>query len=432
MKNRNKRNNQQKRVAIISVQGDPLAQLGGQETGGENVYVLEVSKCLSQMGWLVDVFTRLTRKRKKMVRNYGKNVRLIYLKAGPRYFIPKEKVFEYLPEFIGNLLTFKEENKLHYNIIHGNYYLGGWIGVQLKRILKIPLVQTFHSLGHIKYHTLERFGKENVDTEQFQNRIRIEKEIMESTDKIIATSPPEKRDILQYYDFDLENKIEVIPCGVNLRRFRKINLENARNYIKNPNFSLEDKIILYVGRLDWRKGIETLIRAFPRVVEKLSDMKDHLRLVIIGGKIGKKGDIADKQELRRLEGIVKELKIEDKVLFLGRRDQKQLRYYYSAADVCIIPSYYEPFGMTALEAMRCNVPVIASNIGGLSYTIKDGKTGLLFRRVRSKILANKIVKILTKEKLANKLKKNADLMVKDEFGWKKIGPAISKLYQDLL
>lgn len=432
MKNKNKRNNHQKRVAIISVHGDPLARLGGHETGGQNVYVLEISKHLARKGWLVDVFTRLMRKRKKMVRSYGKNVRLIYLKAGPRYFIPKEQAFKQLPEFVGNFLAFKAENKLHYNILHGNYYLSGWVVAQLKRILRVPMVETFHSLGYIKYHTLERFGKENIDTEQFQARIRAEKEIMEAADKIIATSPPEKRDILQYYNFDLESKIEIIPCGVNIKRFRKVSFERAREHIRMPKFSLEDQIILYVGRLDWRKGIESLIKAFPLVLKKLSKMRKHLKIVIIGGKIGKRGDKADKKEFHRLENIAKGLKLEDKILFLGRRDQEKLRYYYSSANVCVIPSYYEPFGMTALEAMHCNVPVIASKIGGLAHTIKDGKTGLLFPRGKERMLSNRIVKVLKKKKLRNRLQNNAYPMVKEKFSWQKIACQISKLYQQLM
>jgi len=156
--NNHKKNQHHKRIAMISVHGDPLAKLGGHATGGQNVYVLELSRYLGRLGWSVDVFVRLTRKRKKLVRNYGKNVRVIYIKAGPRYHVPKEKIFDVLPEFVGNVLTFKASNKLRYDILHGNYHLGGWVAAQLKRMLNIPMVQTFHSLGHIRNHALENIS----------------------------------------------------------------------------------------------------------------------------------------------------------------------------------------------------------------------------------------------------------------------------------
>lgn len=425
----NKRKNNQKRVAMISVHSDPSAKLGGHETGGQNVYVSELSKMLGRMGWSVDIFTRLTRKRRKMVKSHGKNVNIIYIKAGPRYFVPKNELLGTLPEFIANFLSYKEGNKINYGIVHGNYYLGGWVAAQVKRVVNIPMVETFHSLGHIRHRALEKFEKEIIKIEEFEKRLRAEKEIMNTAERIIATSPPEKRDLMYYYDFALEDKIKIIPCGINLKRFRKINTQTARNYI---NFSPEDKIILYVGRIDWRKGIETLIRALPLALRKLPELKEKLKIVIVGGKIGKKGDRADKQEVNRLKEIAKELNIEKKVHFLGRRDQEKLRYYYSSADIFVTPPYYEPFGMTALEAMRCGVVVIASNIGGLSYILKNKKTGLFFPPGNHKSLADRIVNLFQDEKLKDKLVKNAEETVKENYSWKQVASDMVKLYQELL
>lgn len=413
---------------MISVHSDPSAKLGGHETGGQNVYVSELSKALGRIGWSVDIFTRLTRKRTKMVKSYGKNVNIIYIKAGPRYFIRKDKILEKLPEFLGNFLIYKEENKLNYAMVHGNYYLGGWIAAQIKRVLHIPMVETFHSLGHIRHRALEKFEKEKINIEEFGDRLRTEEEIMKATDRIIATTPPEKRDLMHYYDFNLEDKIKVIPCGVNLKRFKKIKFEYARNYINH--FSKKGKIILYVGRIDWRKGIETLIMAFPLVLKRLPKL--NLNLMIIGGKIGKKGDSDDKKEISRLKDIAKELKIQKKVLFLGRKDQKKLCYYYSAADIFVTPPYYEPFGMTALEAMRCGTPVIASNVGGLSYIIQNRKTGLFFPTGNHKILAKKIIQVFKTKRLRNKLIKNSEKMVKENYDWKNVCSEIINLYQELL
>ena len=413
---------------MFTVHSDPSAKLGGSETGGQNVYVSELSKALGQMGWSVDIFTRLTRKRTKMVKSHGKNVNIIYIKAGPRYFISKDKVLEKLPEFIGNFLAYKEENKIDYKMIHGHYYLGGWVAAQVKRILRIPMVETCHSLGYIRHRTLEKFKKESINIENFKERLIAEKEIMKTADAIIATSPPEKSDLMHYYNFDLEDKIKIIPCGVNLKRFRKINRENARDYINH--FSKEDKIISYIGRMDWRKGIETLIRAFPLVLKKLPELS--LKLMIVGGKIGKNGDPADKKEIARLKDIAKELGIEKKICFLGRKNQEKLRYYYSASDIFVIPSYYEPFGMTVLEAMRCGTPIIASKVGGLSYIIQNRKTGIFFPPKNHKILAKKIIQVFENKEQRDNLTEQAEKVVKENYGWHKIASEISKLYQELL
>ncbi len=428
MSNSNNKNNCKKSIAMISVHSDPSAKLGGHETGGQNVYVSELSKALGRMGWSVDIFTRLTRKRTRMIKTYGKNVNIIYIKAGPRYFISKDKVLEKLPEFVGNFLIYKEENKINYRIIHGNYYLGGWVAAQIKGILRVPMIGTFHSLGHVRHRTLEKFEKEDINIENFKERLIAEKEIMEATNAIIATSPPEKRDIMHYYDFKLEDKIKIIPCGVNLKRFRKINFENARDYINH--FSKEDKIILYIGRIDWRKGIETLIKAFPLVSKRMPKL--NLNVMIVGGKIGKRGNISDKKEISRLKNIAKELNIEKRILFLGRRDQKKLRYYYSAGDIFVTPPYYEPFGMTVLEAMRCGLPVIASNVGGLSYIIKNRRTGIFFPPGNHKILARKIIQLFENKRLRNKLTKKAEYMVKENYSWTKVSSDVAKLYQELI
>jgi len=428
MSNSNNKNNRKKSIAIISVHSDPSAKLGGHETGGQNVYVSELSKALGRMGWSVDIFTRLTRKRTKIVKSYGKNVNIIYIKAGPRYFISKDKVLEKLPEFLGNFLIYKEENKIDYDIIHGNYYLGGWVAAQIKKIFRVPMIATFHSLGYIRHRTLEKFEKEDINIENFRERVMAEKEIMRASDAIIATNPVEKRDIIYYYDFNLEDKIKIIPCGVNFKRFRKINFENARDYINH--FSKEDKIILYIGRIDWRKGIETLIKAFPLVLKRLPEL--NLNIMVVGGKIGKRSDPYDKKEINRLKNIAKELNIEKRILFLGRKNQKKLRYYYSSGDVFVTPPYYEPFGMTALEAMRCGVPVIASDVGGLSYTIHNRQTGLLFPPGDYKTLAKKIIELFKNRKLRNKLIKKAEVEVKENYNWTKIASDMAKLYQELI
>ncbi len=427
--NKEKKNNGKKRVAMISVHSDPLSKLGGREAGGQNVYVAELSKELGKMGWTVDIFTRLTRRRTKKMRRAANNVNVVYLKSGPHNHVPKEDLLEKLPEFLGNFLEYKERNKINYSIVHGHYHDGGWVASQIKRVLDIPMVQTFHSLGHVRHRALEKFGEEHIDMEPFEERIKTEQEIMKVTDKIVATNPPERKDILRYYSFDLEEKIEVIPCGVNLQKFRKINKEKAR---KHRNIDKSEVLLLYVGRLDSRKGVETTIRALPKVIRDFSKKNKTVKFMVVGGKIGKRGDKIDIKEKERLLGIAKELGVEDNVVFEGKRDQEKLKNYYSAADIFITAPYYEPFGMTALETMRCGTPIIASNVGGLPYLIKNRKNGLLFPVGKHNSLADRIIKLENDEKMREAVIESGEEMIKEKYGWKIIANDMAKLYQQLI
>lgn len=416
-----------KRLAMISVHSDPLAKIGSLEAGGQNIYVGALSKELGRLGIAVDIFTRRDHKRKKKVLNLSKNVRVIRLAAGPKRFVPKEKLSEHLPEFISGFLHFKKENKLKYNLIHGHYWEGGWTGIQLKRILKIPMVETFHSLGYIRYYTLKKFKKQKLDPEEFNERIKIEKEIIEAADRIIATSPYEKDDIIQYYNLD-PNKIKIVPCGVDLKKFKPADRKEARKKIK---YLENQKIILYVGRIEWRKGLGTLISALGKVTKLRSELKEKIKLIIIGNIKSQKDRKADKQEVKRLKDLARSLGVRELIDFIGLVPQEKLRYYYSAADTCVIPSYYEPFGMVALEAMTAKTPVIASKIGGLQYTVQDRKTGLLFPPRNPKALTEKIIKIFDQPKLASKLVKNARAQIKEKFSWQVIAKKMLELYKEL-
>ncbi len=423
-----RKGNGKKKIAMISVHSDPLAKLGGREAGGQNVYVKEVSKHLGRMGWTVDIFTRLTRRRTKKVRKIAKNVNVIYLKGGPRFHLSKEKLLEKLPEFLGSFLVYKESNKIDYNIVHGHYYDGGWVAMNMKRVLKIPMVQTFHSLGHVRFRALQNIEKD-TDISDFEGRLKTEQEIMQKADKIIATNLPEKKDILHYYSFNLENKIEIIPCGVNFRRFRKIGKEKAR---ERCGISPEDKALLYIGRIDSRKGIETIIRSLPDVKKETDKQNFNLKLIVIGGKIGKRGDREDIKEIERLKEIARSLGVEENVIFKGKRDQEKLRYYYSAADIFITAPYYEPFGMTTLETMRCGTPIIGSQVGGLPYLIKNRKTGLLFPPGNSSSLAKRIITLLNDGKLQEKIIANSEEMIREKYGWKTIAIDMAKVYNGLI
>ncbi len=414
---------------MISIHANPLAKLGGKEMGGQSVYILELGKHLARLGWKVDIFTRMTRKRTKKVTRVAKNLNVIYLKAGPRYETPKEKYFKKLPEFVANFLHYKEKHKLEYSVIHGHYYNGGWVAGHIKKMLRVPMVQTFHTLGYIRHRALQKFVKEDLEmTPSLEERIMAEKEAMKAADKIIATNPSEKQNIVRYYDFGLKDKIATLPCGVNFQKFKKIKKEKAR---VDRNFSPDEKIILYIGRIDPLKGIDVIIKSLPSVIKEFAKRGEKVRFIVIGGKLGKRGNRDDIAEVEKLKQLAKDFNVDKHVVFRGKRSQEKLRYYYSGADVFVTTPYYETFGMTALEAMRCGVPVIASNVGGFPTIIEDEKDGLLFPAGDHKALSKKLIRLLKNEKLQNTLIQNGEEKVRESFGWSKIASDMSDLYRDL-
>lgn len=410
---------------MISDHGDPLEPLGSTEAGGQNVYVYELSRALGRRGWLVDVFTRFDSKTKDQIVNFGKNTRVIRIKAGPLKFVEKNDLFNLLPEFLANLILFIKKERNDYSLIHSHYYFSGWLGVELKRIYHIPLVETFHSLGFIKkqyYRTKDPSP---------DNRLEIEKMTMRTCDKIISTSDSEKKQMIRHYGASAK-KIQVIPAGVNLQRFKPVD----KNYsLRKIGYSTKDKIILFVGRIEKRKGIDTLIKAIPKTIKGLLSCGEgkNLKLIIVGGNPLKRKMIEEEiKEFERLKTIVKKLSLRNIVKFVGGQPQDKLKYFYSAADIVSIPSYYEPFGMVTIEAMACGTPVIGSRVGGIQTTIKNGKNGYLVPAKNPEALADKLIKVLADEKLQKQLGQTAIDIINHRYTWKVIARDVSDLYKKII
>lgn len=389
-----------KRIAVLTDHADPLAPIGGFEAGGENVYILELTRSLAKLGWVIDVFTRWSSLKTTKIAKIGPNVRVIRLKAGPIEYIPRDQLLPLMTEYVENFCTFMKENKLEYLLLHGNYYFSGWAGVQLSKHLGIPHVNTFHTLGAIRHQAL---GTRDHSPKE---RIKIEKEVLNSADRIIATSPPMKEDMVKEYG-TAAKKIVVIPGGVNLNRFTPTPQLLARRVLHlNPNRLM----VLYVGRIERRKGLDTLLSAMYELARRLPERREVLRLYISGSvapqKWEKLPDGPEKQELHRLQGIVEQLKIKDIVRFVGSVNREYLQYYYSSADVTVVPSFYEPFGLVPLESMASGTLVVASKVGGMQWTIKDGKTGLLVPPRDPIVLAEKIQYVLEHPTVRKKMREN--------------------------
>jgi len=402
-------------IALISDHADPAAEIGSEEAGGQNVYVRHVGENLATLGWQVDMFTRKVHPDDDDIVQHSPHCRTIRLKAGAETYIPRDRLFEQMPEFVKSFQSFQSSQGIHYPLIHTNYWLSAWVGLELQKTSAVQLLHTYHSLGAVKYQS----GQNRPPSADL--RIQIEREILERANCIVATSPQEAQTLRSHVSTD--GRIEMIPCGTDISNFRLMSKTDARNQLK---LNLHEQIILYVGRFDPRKGIETLVRAFALLKQQ---GQQNIKLVVVGGS---SPQMPDGEERLRIEGIVNELGLDSEVIFAGQIGHDILPLYYTAADVCVIPSHYEPFGLVAIEAMACGTPVVASDVGGLKFTIIPEQTGLLVPPQDTVAFADGIHRILFDELWARKMRKQAAANVKQRFTWGGVAIQLSELYRHVL
>lgn len=401
-------------IALISVHGDPAAEIGVEEAGGQNVYVRQVGKTLARLGWQVDMFTRKVNPNVPAIVQHSPQCRTIRLVAGSEQFIPRDEIFQYMPQFVEAFETFRLKEGMSYPLIHTNYWLSAWVGLQLKELSLIQLVHTYHSLGAVKYQFSAQPPIGNT-------RLEVERQILEQADCIVATSPQEA----EYLRVLVSQKgcLKIIPYGTDANNFRLIPKAEARAKLR---LNLTEQIVLYVGRFEPRKGIETLIQA---CVQSEAQKEGNLRLILVGGSCP---DRIDGQERKRLEQIIREVGLAQKTLFSGQLDHSVLPLYYAASDVCVIPSHYEPFGLVAIEAMACGTPVVASDVGGLKFAVVPEKTGLLVPSQSITAFTTAIDRILADKGWVKQLRINASARVREQFTWERTVSQLSNLYQGLL
>ncbi|MEO3706893.1 glycosyltransferase family 4 protein [Trichormus azollae] len=404
-----------KRIALISVHGDPAIEIGKEEAGGQNVYVRQVGEALSQLGWQVDMFSRKVSVDQEDIVQHNSRCRTIRLTAGPVEFVPRDNGFKYLPEFVEQLLEFQKQTGIKYELVHTNYWLSSWVGLQLKQIQGSKQVHTYHSLGIVKYNTIE-----NIPLVASQ-RLAVEKEVLETAERIVATSPQEKQHMRTLVSH--QGNIDIIPCGTDIRHFGSVDRQAAREAL---GIDPQAKVVLYVGRFDPRKGIETLVRAVRE--SKFYGDKD-LKLIIAGGSTP--GN-SDGRERDRIEGIVNELGMSEFTSLPGRLSREVLPTYYGAADVCLVPSHYEPFGLVAVEAMASGTPVIASDVGGLQFTVVNENTGLLVPPQDVAAFSKAIDRILANSQWRAKLGQSGNRRVMSKFSWDGVASQLDALYTQLL
>ena len=404
----------EQRIALISVHGDPAVEIGKEEAGGQNVYVRQVGEALAKLGWQVEMFTRKVSAEQETIVQHSPNCRTIRLEAGAVEFVPRDNLFGYLPEFLDNFLKFQQENGFVYPLVHTNYWLSSWVGMQLKEIQGSKQVHTYHSLGAVKYNTI------NTIPLIATTRLAVEKQVLETAERIVATSPQEEEHMRSLVS--TKGSIDIIPCGTDIGQFGCVERIAARAEL---GIDPEAKLVLYVGRFDPRKGIETLVRAVAE-----SKLRSEKLQLIIGG--GSRPGHSDGIERDRIENIVAELGMSDFTTFPGRLSQEILPYYYAAADVCVVPSHYEPFGLVAIEAMASHTPVVASDVGGLQFTVVPEETGLLAPPQDVAAFSAAIDRILANPQWRNDLGQAARKRVENKFSWEGVASELAQLYTQLL
>lgn len=408
------------RIATVSIHSCPLAPLGGQETGGMNVYIREVSKELGRRGVSVDIFTRSKSPSLPRVVSIRDNVRVIHLPAGKVEPYAKELVADHIEEFTQGVLKFAEEEKGGYDLIHSHYWLSGLVANKLKENWGVPFIQMFHTLGKLK--NMVSGGRINREP---QKRVKAEQKIILLADLVVAASALEKAQMNWFYGASME-KIRVIPCGVDINLFRPIPKGKAREHLDLDH----EKILLFVGRIEPIKGLDTLIKAFAILKNDKAHRDRSLKLLLVGGD-NKNGGSPTSVEINRLKNMAARMGITEQVKFLGPLHQEELPYYYSAADVCVLPSHYESFGLVALEAMACGTPMVASRVGGLPFTISDGENGYLVTHGEPEELADRVRNVLNDEKTRARLGKTGMKTAK-EYGWETVATKLLSVYNELL
>lgn len=404
-----------KKIAFISDHASPLATLGGIDSGGQNVYVTEVARCLTQWGYEVDIYTRRTSAAIEEVVQFEEHIRIIHVTAGPAGPLPKEELFMYMDEFSEQVLNFIDEQELQYELVHAHFWLSGMVAMELKRNLNIPFVITFHALGAVRrlhQGTNDKFP---------QQRERIEQEIIWHADKIIAECPNDMKDFMQYYNAPQE-KLEIIPCGYSPNDFFPINKQRAKNKL---DLHADNQYILQLGRIVPRKGIDNVIEAFGIVHEQIPN----LRLLIVGGQLNDPDTVL---EITRLKHLSIEKGVEEKVIFVGNKEREELKYYYSAAEIFITTPWYEPFGITPLEAMACGTPVIGSDVGGISFTVRNNETGRLIPPQKSDELARNLLELLDNQSVLDAMSQKAIQHVWRSFTWERVSEQIKDLYEKII
>lgn len=406
------------RIAFLSEHASPAALLGGQDAGGQNVYVDEVSRALGRMGHAVDIFTRRDAPDLPETLDWAPGVRIVHVSAGPPRFLPKDDLWPLMPAFRDEILRFAVREGARYDLIHGNFWMSGWVAGELRRALGVPVVQIFHATGITK-----RRHQGAADTSP-PERIWVETDIVRQVDRLIAQCPAEQAELVDDYGAD-PARVVVIPSAVDTAQFFPMDRAEARRRI---GLDTDGPVVVYVGRMLPRKDVRNVVRAVA-LLARWTGLP--VRLLAVGGE-KEEPDPEATPEIGVLQRLAADLGIADRVIFTGKRQPGELTAYYGAGDVAVTTPWYEPFGLTPLEAMACGRPVIGSAVGGIAFTVRHGETGFLVPPRDPEALARRLAEVLADPALRDRMGRAARARVERAFTWQTVAERTQALYGAVL
>lgn len=401
-------------IALISEHASPLCGPGSVDSGGQNVYVAHVARQLARQKYQVDVFTRKDAAHLPDIVQWHPRVRVIHVPAGPEQHIPKEDLLPYMEAFGRYMVGFCRTRARRYDVLHANFFMSGMAGLHVARTLDVPLVMTFHALGRVR-------RQHQREADRFpEARFAIEDQLVQRADRIIAECPQDHDDLVHLYQAD-PGKIDIVPCGFDAAELAPTDRVSARSRLgwEPDTFS-----VLQLGRMVPRKGIDNVIRAIGDLRRR---HEVDARLYVVGGNARRPED-DDSAELARLRQVARTHGVADITHFLGQRDRHELPLYYGAADVFVTTPWYEPFGITPVEAMACARPVIGADVGGIRSTVADRQTGFLVPPNDPTALAAKLALLARQPALGWRMGHAGLRRARALYTWSQVGRSIAHVY----
>ena len=397
---------------MISMHTSPTASLGQNGNGGLNVYVREVASSFSERGIATDIFTRRQTPDDPAIEALAPLSRVIYLPAGKS--LDKYSLYNEVPAFAAGIRSFADREQIEYDLLYSHYWLSGEVACLLRPGMAAGWAHIAHTLGLVKNRTLASGARPEPAL-----RIRVEGEVAQQADLLIASTTDEAEDLIQSYKADPE-RVYVVAPGIDLGTFQPLDRADARRKVGyGPG-----RLLLFVGRLERLKGVETAIRALALLRDRAHD---DLRLIVLGEDV-RDGDESEKE---RLKAVASALGVRDRVDFLGSVAHHELPYFYAAADVCVMPSYSESFGLVALEAQACGRPVVASGVSGLRSVVRDEVSGYLIDGHDPAAYAERIGRLLADPELAQQMGRRGRLLAQ-RFSWTRTADRLEGLFESVI
>lgn len=396
------------RIAMLSIHSSPIGSLGTLDTGGMSVYVRELAQCLGAAGHQVDIYTYAPGRHRDVALYPG--VRLIHLSDPGSEAISKERLPNHLQDIFDALERYRRSRNLSYHLVHSHYWLSGVVGALAQKRWNCPHLTMFHTLGVLKNRT-------GSDENEPGHRIAHERKLVHSADGVVVPTRKEYENLLLDY-YAPSEKISVVPCGVNLEQFRPMDRAAAKAAL---GLEPGTPLALYVGRFAPLKGLDLLLTAMARVKAGIAG----LRLLVVGGDGPRSSATLELSELSRKLGI------HGATTFAGRVDHQDLTTYYNAADLLVVPSHYESFGLVVLEALACGTPVAATRFGAAETVIQPGGNGTLIANPDAASVATAMCRQLGRP-AARGLSRTQIRETVTAYSWRRIAASIAEVYHRLI